>query len=112
MNNNEVVTVEFLRDALSWLGMLLTPGAPCTIHGLELQQAMDEKYPAEWMAILYKIGQFDEPEPESDARFYWAGYNAFCSGRSLHNNPYELKTHQGREWDEGWQAGAEEAEDG
>lgn len=101
MNDNEVVTVKFLRDALAWLMMLDDDSSPSRIHGLELQQEMDTEYPAEWMAVLYKIGRFENP--------YAEGYSAFYDDYTFFvDNPYPDDTAAWAEWRDGWQTGRRE----
>lgn len=100
MRNNETVTVEFLRDALNWLNMLNDTGVASGIHGLELQQEMDERYPAVWMAILYEIGQFEEEKEDP----YMRGYNDFHAGKDTGDNPYPWSTEpeDNGQWEAGW----------
>lgn len=105
MNDNEVVTVKFLRNALAWLMMLDDDSSPSRLHGLELQQEMDEKYPATWMAILYKIGRFEGEQTPP----YWQGHRDYQDGVSRLDNLYDPGTTAWDLWFEGWEAASEEA---
>lgn len=55
----EQVSREFCEDAVQLAYMHGAGGVACTVHGMEWQEAMAEKYPADWMLwLLQAVGYY------------------------------------------------------
>jgi len=107
-----VLLTEFIADAICHTRMITAGGTACFCHGLELQEEMEAKYPANWVAWLYEhAGKWEKETPDP----YMEGYNAFCDDcapllPSSHPrpNPHAQGTEDSLAWAQGWLAGEEE----